>query len=87
MQSDPDHEALRVVAIWSHDQLELVREDRDELEHLESGQVLLPPDVLLVFRAHRRHHVVKVHDNVNERVQHGEEGAVATCERIDGNRN
>lgn len=45
--------------------------------HLEGGEVLLPPDVLLVLGAHRRDHVVEVHDDVDESVEEGEEGRVA----------
>lgn len=45
--------------------------------HLEGGQVLLPPDELLVLGSHGGHHVVEIHDNVHERVQKAEEGRVA----------
>lgn len=47
--------------------------------HLECGQIFLPPDVLLVFGSHRGHHVIEVHDDVDERVQHSEKGTVAAC--------
>ena len=43
--------------------------DADELDHLQRGHVLLPPDVLLVLRAHGGQHVVRVHEDVNERVE------------------
>lgn len=46
--------------------------------HLESSQVFFPPYKLLVFGSHRGHHIVKVHDNVHERIQHGKEGTVTT---------
>lgn len=49
--------------------------------HLECGEVLLPPDELLVLRSHGGHHVVEVHDDVHERVQHREERAVAAYKR------
>lgn len=45
--------------------------------HLQTSQVLFPPEVLLILRAHRGQHVVEVHDYVNERVQESEEGAMA----------
>lgn len=49
--------------------------------HLEGGEVLLPPDVLLVLRSHGGDHVVEVHDDVYEGVEEGEEGRVAArCE-------
>lgn len=47
--------------------------------NLERCEVLLPPDVFLIFRAHCRDHVVKVHNNMNERIQQSEEGTMATC--------
>lgn len=47
--------------------------------HLEGGQILLPPDVLLVFGTHCCYHIVEVHDYVNEGVEQSEECAVATC--------
>lgn len=49
--------------------------------HLESGEVLLPPNVLLVSRSHRRHHVVEIHDDVDKRVEQGEKCAMTTCDR------
>lgn len=78
MQGDPDHETLGVVAVGK-EQLELVGEDGDELGHLERGEVLLPPDELLVLRAHCRYHVVEVHHDVDECVEQREEGTVTTC--------
>lgn len=75
VQADPDHEAFRVVAL-GEEQLELVGHDHDELDDLQRRQVLLPPDVLVVPGAHRRDHVVEVHDDVDERVEQGEERAV-----------
>lgn len=77
MEGNPDHETLWVVAL-NKQELELVHKDGDKLDHLERGQVFLPPDVLLVFRPHGGHHVVEVHDDVNECVQESEERAVAT---------
>lgn len=41
--------------------------------HLESSEVLLPPDVLLVFGPHGCHHVVEVHHDMHERVKQSEE--------------
>lgn len=50
--------------------------------HLESCEVLLPPDVFLVLWSHCRNHVVKVHDNVNKCVEQCKKRAVATCNNI-----
>ena len=63
------------------EQLGRVNEDGDELDHLDGGQVLLPPQVFLVFGSHGRQQVVGVHDHVDERVQNTEESGVASrCE-------
>lgn len=45
--------------------------------HLECSEILLPPNVFLVFGSHRRHHVIEVHNDVHERVEQREESAVA----------
>lgn len=55
-------------------------EDGNKLNHLETGQVFLPPDVLLIFWAHSCHHVVEVHDDVHECVQESKECTVASCD-------
>ena len=44
--------------------------------HLEGGEVFLPPDELLVLGSHGGDHVIKVHDDVDERVEQAEEGRV-----------
>jgi len=54
------------------------RELRTAAHHLQGGQVLLPPEVLLVLWTHGREHVVGVHHDVDEGVEQAEEGAVAT---------
>lgn len=36
--------------------------------HLHGGQMLLPPQELLVLRPHGRQHVVRVHEDVYERI-------------------
>lgn len=41
--------------------------------HLQIGDVFLPPEVLVELWAHGRHHVVRVHHNVHERIDN-------TCE-------
>lgn len=47
--------------------------------HLEGGEVLLPPDELLVLGAHGGDHVVEVHHDVYKGVEEGEERAVSAC--------
>ncbi len=64
------------VAVVVENKLEAVRHDADKLDHLERGHVLLPPDVLLVFRAHGGDHVIEVHEDVDERVEKTEERRV-----------
>lgn len=51
--------------------------------HLQNGQVLLPPEVLLHLGSHRGQHVVGVHDDVDEGVQQTEEARVAARGELD----
>lgn len=46
VHSDPPDEGFRVVAV-DEQQLEGVHHDGDKLDHLQTGEVLLPPEVLL----------------------------------------
>lgn len=75
VEADPPYERLRVVAV-DEEELEGVDHDQDELDHLQGGQVLLPPEVPLHGGPESREQVVRVHDYVHERVQEAEEGAV-----------
>lgn len=50
--------------------------------HLESGQILLPPDVFLIFGSHGSDHIVEIHNNMYKWVQQGKEGTVATWNGI-----
>jgi len=81
VHADPPDESLRVVAV-DEEQLERVQHDGQELQHLQGGQVLLPPQVFLHVGAQGGQQVVRVHDYVDERVQQSEERAVATCWKI-----
>jgi len=81
VQADPDHEALGVVAL-SEEQLELVGEDQHKLDHLKRGEIFLPPDVLLVLGSHGSHHVVEVHDDVDEGVQQSKECAMTAWSKF-----
>ena len=59
------------------------KKGEQDTNHLEGGQVFLPPDELGVLRSHGGHHVVKVHDDVDERVEQTEEGRVAAGRETD----
>jgi len=78
VHADPPDESLRVVAV-DEEQLERVQHDSQELQHLQGGQVLLPPQIFLHVGAQGSQQVVGVHDYVDERVQQSEERAVTTC--------
>lgn len=82
VHSDPPDERLRVVAV-DEEQLERVHHDGDKLDHLQGGEVLLPPQVLLELGSEGREQVVRVHHDVDERVEQTEEGAVATGSELD----
>ena len=71
--ADPPDKGLGVVAI-DEEQLESVHHNGDELNHLECGEVFFPPNEFLVLRTHGGHHVVKVHDDVDEGVEQTEKG-------------
>jgi len=43
-----------------------MEEHKRELKQLNSGQMFFPPEVLLVLRSHRRHHIIKVHYYVDQ---------------------
>lgn len=45
-----------------------VQEEEDKLHQLQGGQVLLPPQILLHVRANGSQAIVRVHDNMDERV-------------------
>lgn len=82
VHADPPDEGARVVAV-DEEELEGVHHDRDELEHLQAGQVLLPPEEALELRSHGGEQVVRVHDDVHEGVEQAEEGAVAAGRELD----
>jgi len=63
-----------VAALGAHGQH--VAQDEDELDQLDAGHVLLPPQVLLVLGSHCGHHVVEVHDNVHARVENANDYAL-----------
>jgi len=54
-----------------------------ETHHLQTGEVFLPPDELLVLGSERGDQVVTVHDNVHEGIEQSEEAAVAAGGELD----
>ncbi len=78
MSSDVVRILPRKFAIIIEDQLESMRHDADELDHLQGGHVLLPPDVFLILRTQSSHEIIEVHEHVYEDVEESEEGGVAT---------
>lgn len=82
VHSDPPDERSRVVAV-DEQQLEGVHHDSDKLDHLQAGEVLLPPEVLLELGSEGREQVVRVHYDVYEGVEQSEEGTVATWSELD----
>lgn len=69
------------LAIIVQNQLEPMNHDAHKLDHLKSGHVLFPPDVLLIFWPESSHEVVKVHENMHERVQQAKERGVSTRDK------
>lgn len=80
VHSDPPDESFRVIAV-DEQQLESVHHDGQELHHLQTGQILLPPQVFLDFGSQSGQQVVRVHDDVHESVQQTEERTVTACLR------
>jgi len=68
VQADPPDECFWIIAL-DEEQLEGVNHDGDELQHLESGQVLLPPEEWLHLWTHRCQKIIHVHHDVDEGVQ------------------
>lgn len=86
MHTNPPNERFRIVAV-DEEQLEGVHHHQDELDHLDGGDVFLPPDVLLVLGSEGREQIVGVHDDVDEGVEEAEEGGVAAGGEFDAEPN
>lgn len=54
-----------------------VQSDAEELNHLQSGQMPLPPEIFLVARAHGGHQIVEIHDAMHKRVERRRESTLA----------
>lgn len=67
--SDGKHEGGGDWIITLEDEgLEGVEEDKNKLDKLEGGEILLPPEILLNLRTTSSKQVVQVHDRVDTRV-------------------
>jgi len=49
-----------------------------EAYHLQLSDVLLPPEILLVFWPHIRHEIVTIHEHVDEGVYKSHKDSMAT---------
>lgn len=78
VHSDPPDERLRVVAV-DEEKLESVDKHKDELHHLQGGQIFLPPEVRLYLGPEGGQKVVRVHHDMYKCVEHAEERAVTAC--------
>ena len=73
-----EHTEVSVERAAVEEDLRRVHGHHNELNHLEQGQMLLPPQVLLEPWAERCQQVVRVHDDVDEGVKRAEERSVTT---------
>ena len=79
--SDCKHQRSSHWVVAREDQrLECVEEDEDELDELDGGEVLLPPEVGLQRGAAGRQQVVEVHQGVHPGVQERPETALASSD-------
>lgn len=70
-----------IIAVISEEQLEGVYHHQNKLNHLQNGEIFLPPQIFLYFGSHSGQHVIGVHDDVHEGIQETEESRVTTrCE-------
>lgn len=74
--TDEISQLVGIVAV-DEEQLKSVHHDEQELNHLDGGEVLLPPQILLVLRTEGCEEVIAVHDDVDECVDHAEERRVS----------
>lgn len=83
MRTDPPVESCRESAFVLKDQLETMDGCCNKLGNLAVSQVPLPADVLLVARTHRGQEVVKVHYDMDQRIEQGKEAGVAAGSKAD----
>lgn len=75
VHSDPPDKHFRVVA-FDEEKLESVEYHKNELHHLQGGQIFLPPEVRLYLGPEGGQKVVRVHHDMYKCVEHAEERAV-----------
>ena len=73
-----DNWRLLLVTLFRFDVNENPLLFRSDLNHLEGGEIFLPPQILLHVRAKGSEEVVGVHDHVHQTVEGATEGLVAT---------
>lgn len=80
---DVDKDGELVWAVIQEEILADVGGDHDKLDQLNGGEVLLPPQVFLVFWAHSTKSVVCVHNDVNNTVEESMECSQTTWSKAD----
>lgn len=80
---DVDKDGELVRAVVQEEILADVGGDHHELDQLNGGEVLLPPQVFLVFWAHSTQSVVRVHNDVNNTVEESMECSQTTWSKAD----
>lgn len=78
---DVDEDGELVGAVLHEEILANVCGYHHKLNQLNGSEVLLPPQVLLVFGAHGAQAVVCVHDDVNNTVEESVECPLPTCRK------
>lgn len=56
-----------------------VHEHDAKLRQLDRRHVLLPPEILVILWSHGRYQIIRVHDDVHERVQDSEKSSLDAC--------
>lgn len=72
---------LGIVAFYK-ERLDSVNDEHQELEHLQLGQVSLPPEEGLDGGPEGREEVVAVHDHVDSGVEEATEGGVTSSDKL-----
>lgn len=73
MRSNEVGKANGIIAIIPEEQLEGVHHYQHKLDHLQDGEILLPPQIFLYFGSHGRQHIIGVHDDVHKGVEEAKE--------------
>ena len=79
MRADPKSKSFGEIAFALEEHLEAVDGGGHELNHLESGEVLFPPEKLLDPGTHGGQQIIRVHDHVDERIEKGKETGVTAA--------